>query len=58
MVEEEQKATPDLSQQADEEKALKRKKWLKRAGFAGFLFFLIKGLAWIAVVLFAWKGCS
>ena len=42
----------------DEEKALKRKKWLKRAGLAGFLFFLIKGLVWIAVALFAWKGCS
>ena len=58
MVEEEQKASPSLSQQADEEKALKRKKWLKRAGIAGFLFFLIKGLAWIVVALFAWKGCS
>ena len=43
--------------QADE-KALKRKKWLKRAGVAGFLFFLIKGLVWIVVALFAWKGCS
>jgi len=41
-----------------DEKALKRKKWLKRVGVAGFLFFLIKGLAWIAVALFAWKGCS
>nr|WP_294861625.1 hypothetical protein [uncultured Fluviicola sp.] len=58
MVEEEQKASPGLPQQAEEEKKLKRKKWLKRVGVAGFLFFLIKGLAWIAVVLFAWKGCS
>lgn len=24
-------------------------KWLKRIGLAGFLFFLIKGLIWIAV---------
>jgi hypothetical protein len=24
-------------------------KWLKRLGLAGFLFFLIKGLIWIAV---------
>jgi hypothetical protein len=23
--------------------------WLKRIGWAGFLFFLIKGLVWIAV---------
>jgi hypothetical protein len=58
MVEEEQKASPSLLQKADTEKAFKRKKWLKRAGIVGFLFFLIKGLAWIAVVLFAWKGCS
>jgi hypothetical protein len=25
------------------------KAWLKRIGVAGFLFFLIKGLVWIAV---------
>jgi hypothetical protein len=25
-------------------------KWLKRLGLAGFLFFLIKGLIWIAVL--------
>ena len=35
-----------------------QKKWLKRIGIAGFLFFLIKGLAWLAVMLFAWKGCK
>ncbi len=23
--------------------------WLKRLGFAGFMFFLIKGLIWIAI---------
>jgi hypothetical protein len=23
--------------------------WLKRLGFAGFMFFLIKGLAWLAI---------
>jgi hypothetical protein len=23
--------------------------WLKRLGFAGFIFFLIKGLAWLAI---------
>jgi hypothetical protein len=26
------------------------RRWLKRIGVAGFLFFLIKGLAWIAVL--------
>lgn len=25
------------------------KLWLKRVGLAGFLFFLIKGLVWIAI---------
>jgi len=25
------------------------KAWIKRIGFAGFLFFLIKGIIWIAV---------
>ena len=33
-----------------------RKKWLKRLGIFGFLFFLIKGLAWIAVAIAAWYG--
>jgi hypothetical protein len=40
------------------DKKAKQKKWLKRIGVAGFLFFLIKGLIWIAVFLFAWKGCK
>lgn len=31
--------------------------WLKRAGLAGTLFFLIKGLLWIIVpALLAWFG--
>jgi hypothetical protein len=30
------------------------KRWLKRVGIAGFLFFLIKGLLWIAV----WLGAG
>jgi len=31
--------------------------WLKRAGLAGVLFFLVKGLLWILVpVLLAWFG--
>ncbi len=25
--------------------------WLKRIGLAGFLFFLIKGLVWIAIFM-------
>jgi hypothetical protein len=27
------------------------KKWFKRAGLAGILFFLVKGLVWLAVFL-------
>jgi hypothetical protein len=27
----------------------KQQQWFKRLGVAGFLFFLIKGLVWIAV---------
>jgi DMSO reductase anchor subunit len=32
--------------------------WLKRIGLAGFLFFFIKGLIWLAVFfgLFKWLG--
>ncbi len=28
-------------------------KWLKRLGFAGFMFFFIKGLIWLAVFIAA-----
>lgn len=31
----------------------KFKMWLKRVGVAGFLFFLIKGLIWLGILLFA-----
>ncbi len=36
-----------------------KKTWLKRIGVAGFLFFFIKGLVWIAVFFGAGKllGC-
>lgn len=36
-----------------EEKNRNAKAWLKRIGIAGFLFFLIKGLIWLAVFFFA-----
>ncbi|MEM1220950.1 MAG: hypothetical protein AAGH79_18660 [Bacteroidota bacterium] len=29
--------------------------WLKRVGVAGFAFFLIKGLVWIAIFVMAGK---
>lgn len=31
--------------------------WLKRMGFYGFMFFLVKGLLWLSVpALLAWFG--
>jgi integral membrane protein len=32
--------------------------WLKRIGITGFLFFLIKGLVWIAIFAGLIKGCN
>jgi len=33
--------------------------WLKRIGVAGFLFFLIKGLIWLALIISAtYFGCD
>ncbi|MFN8208703.1 MAG: hypothetical protein U0T82_15030 [Bacteroidales bacterium] len=32
--------------------------WLKRAGILAFLFFLLKGLAWIGIAVWAWIGLS
>lgn len=32
--------------------------WLKRIGFAGFMFFLIKGLIWLAIFAGALKMCQ
>ena len=32
------------------------KAWLRRMGWAGFLFFLIKGLVWLAIGYFGVKA--
>jgi len=32
-------------------KERRSKKWLKRFGLAGFLFFLVKGLIWLGIFL-------
>ncbi len=43
----------------NDERRLKRKKWLKRIGLGGFLFFLLKGIAWLVVFFFIGKeGCG
>lgn len=36
-------------------KKSKAMKWLKRIGLGGFLFFLIKGLVWLAIGYFIIK---
>ena len=41
---------PDSWEDNDHQKP--KMSWLKRLGLAGFLFFLIKGLVWLAVNLF------
>lgn len=33
------------------------KNWFKRIGWAGFFFFLIKGLLWLIVPYFIARGC-
>lgn len=35
------------------ERVEKIKKWAKRLGFWGFVFFLAKGLVWLAIFYFA-----
>lgn len=37
-----------------QDKTPRYKAWLKKMGIAGFLFFLIKGLVWLGV--FIWAG--
>ena len=36
----------DVQKQAD---TTRRREWLKRFGFWGFIFFLVKGLLWLIV---------
>jgi len=40
----------------EESRKSKTVQWLKRMGIAGFLFFLIKGLVWIALAYFSSIG--
>jgi hypothetical protein len=44
------------------EKSSRLRKWLKRFGLLGFLFFLIKGLVWLTLFFFAgnelFKTCN
>jgi hypothetical protein len=36
----------------------RNKKWLKRLGWGGFLFFLVKGLIWLVVFFGLWEWLS
>lgn len=36
----------------------KKKKWLKRFGAGAFLFFTIKGIAWLVFFFFFAKSCA
>lgn len=44
-------------EQPQKESKSKLKLWLKRIGFWGFMFFLVKGLLWIAVFAGLIKAC-
>jgi hypothetical protein len=41
--------------QAGKNTSDRKRTWLKRFGVAGFLFFLIKGLVWLALFIGVWK---
>lgn len=44
-----------LDEEEKNKKGARLKMWLKRIGFVGFLFFLIKGLIWLALAYFIVK---
>jgi hypothetical protein len=44
-------------EQSPTENKSKLKLWLKRIGFWGFMFFLVKGLIWVAVFAGLVKAC-
>jgi hypothetical protein len=44
-----------LDEEENNKKGTRLKLWLKRIGFVGFLFFLIKGLVWLALAYFIVK---
>ncbi len=45
---------PEVTASASNQKILL---WLKRIGVSGFLFFLVKGLIWVAVFVGLIKSC-
>lgn len=47
-----------LSKTKQNGKPSKWRKYFKKFGVVGFLFFFIKGLVWIAIFVFGAKSCS
>lgn len=47
-----QESTENTQEKPEITKNKKMIAWLKRLGLLGFLFFLIKGLVWLAVIFF------
>ncbi|MEZ4915801.1 MAG: hypothetical protein R2836_02310 [Chitinophagales bacterium] len=41
-------------QEENKEAQNKSVSWLKRLGFAGFMFFFLKGMGWIVLAVIAW----
>jgi len=42
----------------EESNKSKVSKYIKKIGILGFLFFLVKGLIWIAIFVFGAKSCG
>ena len=47
-----------MQESEEQKKAFWKKGWFKKMGLAAFLFFLIKGLVWLAIFFGAWKYFS
>ncbi len=48
--------TLDTAIEENTEGQSKAKLWFKRLGFAGFMFFLIKGIVWLFIFYYAGKS--
>lgn len=49
---------PTAPEPADTRRTSRGRRWLRRLGAAGFLFFLVKGLLWLLIpaALFTWQA--
>lgn len=44
----------EIEKVQDNETQKKSISWIKKLGFAGFMFFFIKGMAWVVLAVIAW----